>query len=269
MLLALAFVAVTQTKIGPPPSESNLNTFYKKHVALNGFPIISSEKVPDKAILVALEIVKKMTQQRPEILKEMARQHVKLAVMAFSEQTLDIPEHSDLQKAFPKTDWNKRARGLGATTERPVVSCAEENVLCYGNDRYKGESILIHEFSHAMRNMGIAFCDKELDKEIDLAFKSAMEKGLWQKTYASTNSDEYWAEGVQDWFDCNATATPANGVHNEIHTRVQLKQYDPGLAKAIEKAFGDSDWRWSESWVHTQIESIKQASETKLERRYN
>ncbi len=35
--------------IGPPPSRLDLAGFYKKHVDYDGLPIVSSEKVPDKA----------------------------------------------------------------------------------------------------------------------------------------------------------------------------------------------------------------------------
>ena len=49
---------------------------------------------------------------------------------------------------------------------------------------------------------------------------------------------------MQDWFDANLKATPANGIHNEIGTRVDLKKYDPALAALLEKVFGNDEWRW-------------------------
>ncbi len=77
------------------------------------------------------------------------------------------------------------------------------------------------------------------------AYDAAMTAGLFANTYAATNPDEYWAEGVQDWFDTNLTADPANGVHNGIHTRAQLMTYDPGLAALIAEVFGDRPWRYA------------------------
>ena len=59
--------------------------------------------------------------------------------------------------------------------------------------------------------------------------------------YASKNKAEYWAEGVQDWFDTNRTM---DHDHNHIHTRAQLKEYDPLLAKMCEEVFGDTEWRF-------------------------
>jgi hypothetical protein len=42
----------------------------------------------------------------------------------------------------------------------------------------------------------------------------------------------------------NATVSPANGIHNEIGTRAQLKTYDPDLAQLVSEVFGDRSWRY-------------------------
>ena len=57
--------------------------------------------------------------------------------MAHNEYTTHIPEHRDLQ---PRLYWNRRARGLGATPERPAVSRGEENLLGYVNDPYASKT---------------------------------------------------------------------------------------------------------------------------------
>ncbi len=59
--------------------------------------------------------------------------------------------------------------------------------------------------------------------------------------YASTNRAEYWAEGVQCWYDTNRTM---DHDHNHIHTREQLKAYDPGLAKLCAEVLGEGGWRF-------------------------
>ena len=62
-----------------------------------------------------------------------------------------------------------------------------------------------------------------------------------KQCYALVNPAEYWAEGVQDWYDTNRTM---DHDHNHIHTRAQLKTYDPELAKLCAEVLGDSDWRF-------------------------
>ncbi len=59
--------------------------------------------------------------------------------------------------------------------------------------------------------------------------------------YASKNRAEYWAEGVQDWYDTNRTM---DHDHNHIHTREQLKTYDPELAALCKEVLGDGEWRF-------------------------
>ena len=62
-----------------------------------------------------------------------------------------------------------------------------------------------------------------------------------KECYAAKNSAEYWAEGVQDWYDTNRTM---DHDHNHIHTRDQLKTYDPELAKICAEVLGDKEWRF-------------------------
>jgi hypothetical protein len=158
--------------------------------------------------------------------------------MAATELTTDVPEHSDLK---PKAYWDRRARGLGATKQRPSVSGAEENLLCLKGDPYGDENILIHEFAHAVHLMAVNEIDKTFDKRLRAAYDAAKAAGLWEKTYALTNDREYFAEGVQSWFDCNA---PKRHEHNGVDTREKLKAYDPALAKLCAEVFGDGAWRY-------------------------
>ncbi|WP_129352707.1 hypothetical protein [Sorangium cellulosum] len=225
------------------PSELGLDPFYEKYVDAAGIPVISSEKTPDAALLRACSVVVRMLGHRDDVRQAMIANHTRLSVMAETEVTTDIPEHSDLYEAFPGTDWDTRARGLGATPARPASSCAEENVLCYPSDRYRGEDILVHEFSHAIAIMGIAFVEPTFNQELADAFRSALQAGKWADTYAATNKDEYWAEGVQAWFDTNLESIPPNGIHNEIDTRAELRDYDRPLHDLIARYFPDDAWR--------------------------
>ena len=59
--------------------------------------------------------------------------------------------------------------------------------------------------------------------------------------YASKNKAEYFAEGVQCWYNSNRTM---DHDHNHIHTREGLKKYDPGLAALCEEVLGDHEWRF-------------------------
>ncbi len=115
-------------KVTVPPAKVRtalkLDAFYKKHVDVGGFSIVSSKKVSDYALLEAAYLIGKMLGGRQDILEAMAKNKVRFAIMAHNEYTTQIPEHSDLQ---PRHYWNKRARGLGATPERPAPPAHKDN----------------------------------------------------------------------------------------------------------------------------------------------
>ncbi len=221
-----------------PAAERQLPTFYTKMARADGILILTSKQPEDAAILGARRLIEGMLQSAPRLRQALADAGLRVTVMAANEFTTDVPEHSDLQ---PKQYWDRRARGLGATRENPVVSCGEENLLHFPGDPYEGESILIHEFAHSVHMVGMARISPGFEAELLDAYHSAKQAGLWDGAYAMTDHKEYFAEGTQSWFDCNASP---NRYHNEIRTRKALKKYDPHLAKLLKQAYGDNDWRY-------------------------
>ncbi|HZZ73597.1 MAG TPA: hypothetical protein VFE24_15195 [Pirellulales bacterium] len=226
--------------VGPLPdslrTQWHLSKFYTKGIVAGGLPIISSDKPSDYALKEARFLIDRMLEGRDDLRQAIVKQHVRMAVMAYSEMTTMIPEHSDLQ---PTKYWDKRARGLGATHARPAVSCAEENLLEYPGDPYVHENILIHEFAHVIHEIALAEVDPTFDGRLRKAFDQAQSEGLWKGTYAGTNHKEYWAEAVQCWFQCGRTDPPQ---HNHVRTRAQLQEYDPRVAKLIAEVFRNGDW---------------------------
>jgi hypothetical protein len=242
LTLSAGVFAADEPRVMAVPAEVRarfiLAPFYQKYVGLEGLPIIASGKVSDFALLEARYVLANMTAFRPELARIIARAKVRVAVMATDEFSTDIPEHHDLK---PKDYWDRRARGLGATLDRPAVSCGEENLLGYAGDPYPTENILVHEFGHVIHERGLYLLDGNFDRQLRAAFEAAQRAGLWQGTYAGTNHKEYWAEGVQSWFDTNREN---DSDHNAINTRTELKVYDPGLAALLAKVFGDGEWRY-------------------------
>ncbi len=233
-------IAADQVKSIPDSlrEEFNLAPFYQKVVLVEGFPVVSSEKVNDAAVIESAVVVRGMLDGREDIFRSLAKEKIRLTVMATSERTCDVPEHSDLT---PKSFWNRRARGLGATRERPSVSCAEENVLCCKGDPYSTESILVHEFAHAIHIMGLEKLDPTFDKRLKETYDAAMAAGKWKGMYAAENHAEYWAEAVQSWFGTNREN---DAIHNHVNTREELIEYDPELAKLCEEIFGKNKWQY-------------------------
>lgn len=229
-------------KVGPVPDavrqRFKLAPFYEKHVDVGGFPVVSSARVSDAGLREAANLIGSMLAGREDVLKSLADNNVRFTVMSPDEQTTDVPEHSDLK---PKEYWDRRARGLGPTPERPSVSCGEENLLNLPGDRYPTENILIHEFAHAIHLMGINPIDDAFDDRLKAVYDKAMAAGLWNDKYAAGNKEEYWAEAVQSYFDTNRQD---DHDHNHVDTREELKAYDPDLFALVDGTFKGNPWRY-------------------------
>ena len=235
-----------------PPSTAvrktfDLDPFYVQWIDVEGLPVVASAKVNPYAVREAAWLIRQVIGHRQDVLQALAENNVRFAVMAYNELTTQIPEHSDLQ---PDYYWDRRARGLGSTPSRPAVSCGEENLLNYEGDPYSTENILVHEFAHAIHQMGLNTVDPSFDDRLKVLYDAAVEKGLWENTYAITNRAEYWAEGTQSWFDTNRAN---DDQHNHVDTRDKLKEYDPALAALLTEVYGDRDWRYTQAVTRTHL----------------
>lgn len=221
-------------RVTKPPAELKLSPFYEKYVDANGYPVVSSGRVDDYALKEAAYLASVMLARRPEIRDAMTKGGSRLIVMGAGEYTTDVPEHAHLA---PATYWDARARGLGGSATDPVCSCGEENLLGFEGDPYSAECILIHEFAHNIHLRGMNQVDPEFDSRVRAAYDDALKGGLWKGKYAATNHHEYFAEGVQSWFDNNRQD---DHDHNHVNTRKELQEYDPGLARLCEEVFGET-----------------------------
>jgi hypothetical protein len=233
-----------------PPSELKVPDFYKKYISANGYPIVASEKVNDYALKEAAYLVNLMLAKRPEVKEAMIKSGSRMCILAWNEFTTDQPEFTHLgavpMRGFPdiagKDYWDTRARGLGGSEHDPLCSCAEENLLAYPGDPYSKECILIHEFAHNIHLRGLVRVDPTFDKRLKETYRKAMDAGMWKGKYAATNHHEYFAEGVQSWFDNNREN---DHDHNHVNTRAELVEYDPGLAAICREVFGDTELKYT------------------------
>ncbi len=233
--------------ITTPPAELNLDPFYRKYMNVKGIHVVSSWRVPDSCFHAAYITIKALTDMLPpEVLKSMTGRDSRIGIMARYEGTTDIPEHAYL-KHDTTLNWDVRARGLGGTLDLPLTTCAEENILAYQIDKYHAEDILIHEFAHTIHDVGISPVYPDFNDRLQQALNTALGKGRWVNTYAASNIWEYWAEGVQCWFNINAEVDndQGDGKHNRVNTREELKRYDPALYAIIAEFFPAVDNRIS------------------------
>ncbi|KAI9142782.1 hypothetical protein BKA69DRAFT_1037491 [Paraphysoderma sedebokerense] len=256
---ALAFLLLSSTnaqQIECPkiqPATNNLNTsFYQKYLpgsgAMKNIPIVASSKVSDEAMyrtphpgmelranvselaLTHVLAVNDLSPYRDQFLEADYRALLTpplMMLLAHTEQTLDIPEHSDLQQAFPDTDWNNRARGFAATEVRPATTVGEENLLSLPNDRHLGYCVMVHEFAHTIHQFGFSIAVL-----------------LWVDGMGRIPRRITPNIGPERYFDCNNLAGRTNIIDNTIgiNTREKLQTYDPQLYALINYVFRDNPW---------------------------
>jgi len=82
----------------PVPASLGVDAFYTKYVDAQGIPVISSDKVPDDALLVARDIINSMLAKRPDLRAAMIKRKWRTGVIAEVEMTMDIPEYSRMKR---------------------------------------------------------------------------------------------------------------------------------------------------------------------------
>lgn len=232
-------VAATPIRVAPIPDalrdEYKIHKFYQKHVVIRGIPVIGSEEVTDYAFLECAWTLDHTLHGREKALQALVSSKVRMGIIGVKQYTMDIPENQRPSMTAKGAYHDRRSRGLGGL---PMATCAEENLLNLRGDPYTRENITLHEFAHtlasAIRRVDRAWWDKLED-----AYEKAKEKGIYGRSYASTNLQEYWAEGVQCWFDC---ANPRNS--GGASNRDELKAKDEPLAALLTEVYGDTPWRY-------------------------
>ena len=235
-----------------------LDNFYEKCTTDSGMIVASSAVVPDEALYEMNRIILEMTQIHPEVTGRINALGIIAGVIGVDQGTTDMPEYKDL-KNDPNVDWDERARGLGATIFRPLVSAGEENLLCYTSDRYRngqpgGESIGVHEISHTILDYGLISSSMDPDwysksywpggqvlfNDLIAIYEEARNEGRWHDTYGGSNWAEFFAIGTQIFFDANDRSDDYGFNMN----REGLEQYEPKLVDYLETIYPVS-WSYS------------------------
>ena len=222
-----------------PPKELGLDPFYTKYVSAHGLPIVGSAKVSDFALREAAYLVDQMLSHRPEIRDAMIEEQ-------------DPGRGDGLFRADDRYSRASRheAQGLLGHARRGLGASRRDS----GGQLRRREPAQLSRRSVFHREhpdprvrprncteWACAAVDPTFGTRLRKAYNDAKDKGLWKGTYAGSNPGEYWAEGVQSWFDTNRQN---DSQHNHVDTRDELKAYDPELAKLCNEVFGDGPWRY-------------------------
>ncbi|MFM7320161.1 MAG: hypothetical protein ACKO5K_01385, partial [Armatimonadota bacterium] len=152
LLAAAAWIAV-----GPARAEGA----GRRSVRVDGFEIVAGPRVHPAALAEAAFWVKRMLAARPDARRAMVSSGTRMRILGVDEFTCDAAEFAwlgqgpDIDGVSAKDWWDARARGTGGSATDPWCSVGEENLLGYPGDPYAKESILLHEFAHAVHLRGM------------------------------------------------------------------------------------------------------------------
>ena len=218
--------------VDPPEKE-----FFSKKLDFHGIPIKAHKIVVDEALYAAYDrlsmLFSNLLTEQPMVLSNLVAAGAELHIIGRDQVTTDLPEWRH-DKGKPLAEYkgltrDQRTRGMGGL----LTSCGEENLLKLEKDRYRGRDICLHEFSHSIRNNGIP---RAVRSRFDDQWKRSLAKGLWQKCYAGSNPDEFFAELTMWYFgthgDLSMTGPkPPNGPEG-------LKAYDPEAFALFDDFYG-------------------------------
>ena len=253
-----------QPSVVAPPARFKIDPYYTKFTFAREFPVIGSKKVSNAALLKANDTIRKMFAYRHDILKAMIEDGARLVVLGEGEKLSDLPEFKQSQNT-PSFD---PVRYLDYTPSLKLMAVPEENVLGLPGEPFAGECMVVNEFAKALyqvtgfRPVDPAFdqrrqkqqyelrvkrMDIEFDHKLLEIYDGAVAKGLWKGTTAARERAEYWAAGVEAYFDAAGAGQPPNDADRPITTREVLKSYDPDLYELVDETMaykGHVDWRF-------------------------
>jgi hypothetical protein len=224
----------------------SLDPFYKQHVVADGLLIVSSEKPSEYALREVAYLARAMLANRPDVLQWFGEKNMYVSVLAYNEMQSHLPE------CRGQSHWaDYRCRGQGG---RPI-SCAEENLLGYPGDPWQGENIFVHEFGHGIHGV-LAGMDERFNERLKALHEKAEQSGRFRGYGIEGGCGEFWAEGVQAWFNCNGAIRPKSGGGQSslevlgpggehvchIRTREQVKEYLPQFARFLDESFRQNEW---------------------------
>jgi len=209
--------------------------------------VLAGEDVDPTAIDEVADRTYHMLVNRPEYAEAIAAFPIGIRVIGSSQRIMDLPEFEDIYFHHPGIDWRSLGRSFPGTEIIPFAAGAEENLLCSTEDRYEGEDNFMRDFAITIRRFAMEVVDESTSAAIDQAYAVAIAEGKWKNTLAEINSEQYWAEGVQSFFDANLEDNAEDrepiSSHNHVNTRDELRTYDRALYQIAISVFGDIEWR--------------------------
>jgi hypothetical protein len=187
----------------------------------------------------------------------------RLVVLGRQEKLSDLPEFHNAgdQAGFDSV------RYMDYTPSLKLMVVPEENILQLEGEPFAGKGMVLSIFAKAIYQVStlrpvdgdapksgpkqqyelrVKRLDIDFTKRVQKLYEQAMAKGLWKGASAARSPVEYWAAGVEAYFDAAGNGPSPNLAERSITTREMLKAYDADLFGLVEEIIAyreHVDWR--------------------------
>ncbi len=232
------------TTLTPTPTSAATTTtdaYYTESVDVDGILIKASGAVAPEALEVAADIVRTMLSHRPDITRRMAEAGASLAIIPKDGYIVEIPELAFLRGRLDPNGNpydSFRVRGAGGVPGQTTTVTSEENLLDLVEDqtRFWAEDITVHEWAHAIENLG--FDDDTRQVWLEL-FRRTGEAGLWPDAFGMRveGGREFFAEMSQSYLGVNNEIGGPGDLYSEGADGIQAE-----IFAALEDIYGPVDF---------------------------
>ncbi len=210
----------------PGPDDPQVfSEMYTQKREVRGITIVASRRVDEEALDIAGETIERVFENNG-LVDELAAQRAYVIVADQSQGVLDLPEFGCLEDQLG-ADFFTHVCGVADRADYPVATVNELDLTGDRSGPCGGLNILYHELGHLVQGWTL---DPEDYFEVKLLYQAAKDAGKYQNAYASTNPNEYFAEGTQAYF---LSGEPGGG-----RDREWLREYDPELFALLDRVYG-------------------------------
>lgn len=216
---------------------------FPRETTSHGLKIVSSERVSLRAHAAMASLLDGMASARPDLFAKLAAEpRFRIVIKRIDETWFRFPEYALIYDWIRKVGEARIRGGIGPTDEVPYATVTEDNLVALPGDPYFEESVALHEFSHSLAWRPTL---PDFEPRLASAYADALKNQRWAGTYAASNGGEYWAEGVQGYFDSNTYRAVSDGIHGPNSTREKVCAHDPPLCHLLDDVFRRPSWRFS------------------------
>ncbi|XP_060586201.1 uncharacterized protein LOC132741944 [Ruditapes philippinarum] len=217
--------------------------------------------VPDSALNIAACTAKKMTQRMPSDIFNRLASSAKIGIFSKSETLTIYPEYANVRNPADcgttncaghcqhscTFDGRKYYTLAGAGGRRTAI--LSDNILCNSADPYHStNNILVHEFSHTVKNYGLSSAERS---QVNSAYNHAKSARLWADYYPMATVEEYFAVGSAVYFNADHQRYRGTGNHmdlcsgsnfctSEYQSRTHLYQIDNPLYNLLTHVYDNN-----------------------------